>query len=60
VRCCCGCRYVVARNAAEAARKAAAQWGEGLVLVQVSCAVTCISACAEHMLQQTVFLSIYL
>ncbi|WIA19379.1 hypothetical protein OEZ85_004004 [Tetradesmus obliquus] len=27
-------RYIVARNAAEAAEKAAAQWGQGLVLVQ--------------------------
>jgi hypothetical protein len=31
----CACRYVVARNAAEAEEKAAVQWGEGLVLVQV-------------------------
>lgn len=30
----CSCRYVVARNASEAAAKAAGQWGEGLVLVQ--------------------------
>jgi hypothetical protein len=43
--CCCGCacRYVVARNAAEAAEKAAAQWGEGLVLVQVSLAAATVS-----------------
>lgn len=31
---CASCRYVVARNASEAADKAQAQWGEQLVLVQ--------------------------